>query len=71
MSYNPAKVIRSDRGSLAEGKPADIVIFDPNREYTFLKEDIVSKSKNTPFIGRTLQGMVLTTIVDGKIVYQK
>ncbi len=69
-SYNPAKLIKIDRGTIEVGKIADITIFDPNEEYIYTKEMIVSKSKNTPFIGKKLKGKVRYTIVNGKIVYQ-
>ncbi len=69
--YNPAKILGIDRGVIEEGKPADITIFDPNKEYVYTKEMIVSKSKNTPFIGKKLKGEVRYTIVNGKVVYNK
>ena len=69
-SYNPAKLIKIDRGVIEEGKIADITIFDPNEEYVYTKEMIVSKSKNTPFIGKKLKGKVKYTIVNGRIVYE-
>ena len=53
------------------GKVADITIFDPNEEYTYTKEMIVSKSKNSPFIGKKLKGRVQYTIVGGRVVYEK
>ena len=71
MSYNPAKLLGIDRGEIAEGKVADLTIFDPNREYVFLKEKIVSKSKNTPWINKKLKGQVRYTIVSGRIVYER
>lgn len=71
MSYNPAKLLGIDRGEIAEGKVADLTIFDPNREYVFLKEKIVSKSKNTPWINKKLKGQVRYTIVSGRIVYSR
>ena len=70
-SYNPAKILGIDRGVIEEGKIADITIFDPNKEYVYTKEDIVSKSKNTPFIGKKLNGEVRYTIVNGNVVYKK
>lgn len=70
MSYNPAKVIGSDRGSLAEGKPADIVIFDPKKTYRIDAESFASKGRNTPFDGRSVTGEVQMTICDGKIIYE-
>ena len=71
MSYNPAKLLGIDRGEIAEGKIADLTIFDPNKEYVYLKEDIVSKSKNTPWINKKLKGQVRYTIVSGRIVYER
>ena len=68
-SYNPAKLLKIDRGTIEEGKVADITIFDPNERYTYTKDMIVSKSKNSPFIGKELKGKVKYTIVNGKIVY--
>ena len=71
MSYNPAKLLGIDRGEIAEGKVADLTIFDPNREYVFLKDKIVSKSKNTPWINKTLKGQVRYTVVSGRIVFER
>ena len=70
MSYNPAKLLGIDRGEIAEGKVADLTIFDPNREYVYIKEKIVSKSKNTPWINKKLKGQVRYTIVSGRVVYE-
>ena len=69
-SYNPAKLLKIDRGEIGIGKIADITIFDPNEEYVYTKEMIVSKSKNSPFIGKKLKGKVKYTIVSGRIVYE-
>ena len=69
-SFNPANLIKIDRGTIEVGKVADITIFDPNEEYVYTKEMIVSKSKNSPFIGKKLKGKVKYTIVGGKIVYE-
>lgn len=69
-SYNPAQLLKIDRGTIEVGKIADITIFNPNEEYVYTKEMIVSKSKNSPFIGKKLKGKVKYTIVNGKIVYE-
>ena len=70
MSYTPAKLLKlENRGEICEGKIADLTIFDPNIEYVYEKESIVSKSKNTPFIGKKLKGLVKYTIVGGEIKY--
>ena len=71
MNYNPAKVIGIDRGTLQVGKVADITIIDPNKEYVIDKNEFVSKGKNTPFDGKKVKGKVMTTIVNGKIVYSE
>ena len=68
-SYNPAKLLKIDKGVIEEGKIADITIFDPNEEYIYTKDEIVSKAKNSPFIDKKLKGKVKYTIVNGKIVY--
>lgn len=72
MSYNPAKILGlHEKGSVSEGKIADVVIFDPRREYNIDVNTFYSKGKNTPFDGYPVKGEVVCTIVDGKIVYQK
>ena len=70
-SYNPAQLLKIDKGTIEVGKTADITIFDPNEEYVYTKEIIVSKAKNSPFIGKKLKGKVKYTIVNGKVVYGK
>ncbi len=71
MSYNPAKILGiHDRGSVSEGKIADIVIFDPETEYVIDKNTFLSKGKNTPFHGRKVKGKVVCTIAGGRVVYE-
>lgn len=71
MSYNPAKILGiHDRGSVSEGKIADIVIFDPKTEYVIDKNTFLSKGKNTPFHGRKVKGKVVCTIAGGRVVYE-
>lgn len=71
-SYTPSKLLKIDdkTGSIEVGKQADITIFDPNEEYVYIKEMVVSKSKNSPFIGKKLKGKVKYTIVNGNVVYK-
>lgn len=71
MSTNPAKIIGIEGGTLAEGAPADILLFDPEKTWTVEKERLASKSKNTPFLGRELTGEVAMTICRGKVVYDR
>lgn len=70
LSYNPAKILGIDRGVLAEGKVADLVIVNTTEEYAIDVNTFLSKGKNTPYHGRKVNGKVLTTIIDGEIVYQ-
>ncbi|MCA6071199.1 MAG: dihydroorotase [Endomicrobium sp.] len=71
MTSNPAKIFNLvGRGSLIDGNIADITIIDPKYSYEFKKENIVSKSENSPFIGRKFKGGAVMTIVAGNIVWQ-
>ncbi|BAV59285.1 dihydroorotase [Endomicrobiia bacterium] len=71
MTSNPAKIFNLEgRGTLKEGNIADITIIDMKYSYEFKKENIVSKSKNSPFIGRKFKGGAVMTIVGGNIVWQ-
>jgi len=57
-------------GSLAEGAPGDVLVFDPDAEWVVEPERFASKGKNTPLAGRTLKGRVVATVYGGKVVYQ-
>lgn len=70
MSLNPAKILGIDKGSLAVGKMADIVIADPKQQYRIDVNEFASKGRNTPFHGKEVVGRIKTTIVAGEIVYQ-
>ncbi len=70
-SYNPAKLLKlENKGAIEEGYDADLTIFDPNKEYIYTKDMVVSKSKNSPFIDEKLKGKVMYTIVEGRVVYE-
>jgi dihydroorotase len=69
MSYNPAKVLGIDKGTLNIGKVADIVVINPDETYVVDVNTFKSKGKNTPFDGATVSGKVKYTILNGKIVY--
>ncbi|WP_310605007.1 dihydroorotase [Anaerosporobacter sp.] len=70
MSFNPAKVLGINKGTLQEGAIADIVIANPKEEYIIDTKDFASKGKNTPFQGKTVCGKILYTIVGGQVVYK-
>ncbi len=71
LSSAPAKIlgIQNDFGCLREGAFADIVIFDPKTNFTFEDRHVHSAAKNSPFLGRKMQGMVRCTLVGGTVVY--
>lgn len=71
MIIRPAKLFHLDAGELAVGKVANLTILDLNLEMTLTKEMILSLSKNTPFLGRTLTGWPVATIVNGKIIWSR
>lgn len=69
-STNPARIFGlTDRGTLSENAHADVTILDPSREWTFDVNASKSKSRNTPFHGRTMTGAPVATIVAGRVVY--
>lgn len=74
MTCEPAKIL-GDRfgklGTLEVGSPADIVLIDPDKEWTVDPLTFASKGKNTPLGGVTLKGKVVTTFYQGKIVFQE
>ncbi len=67
MSYNPAKLYGLNEGYLANGQRADLVVFDPEREWKI--EKFASKSQNSPFKNRKLKGKIEMTISNGEIVF--
>lgn len=69
MSYNPAKVLGIDKGTLNEGSVADIAIINPDEEYIINPAEFASKGKNTPFGGTKVSGKVKYTILNGEVVY--
>lgn len=70
MSLNPARLYHLDCGRLEEGRPADLVIFDPEKVWTVKAEEFASKSANSPFVGEELTGKVTYTICKGKVIYE-
>ncbi|THD64981.1 dihydroorotase [Phenylobacterium sp.] len=65
----PADLLGLPQGRLAKGAPADLVLLDLNAPLLIDADKLVSKSKNSPFDGRRLQGKVLRTVVDGRTVF--
>ncbi|MDK0573857.1 dihydroorotase [Clostridium perfringens] len=70
MSGNAAKLLNINKGKLQPGFLGDLVLIDLNKKRIFKEEDIVSRSKNTPFNGMEFYGDVVITIKNGKIIYK-
>jgi len=72
MSLRPAEILNlQDKGHLSIGADADILIFDPQATWTVEKNALESKSKNTPFLGRTIPAKPAELIVNGKHVMKE
>ena len=71
LVYNPIKVFNLPKRDLKEGMVADIAVLDIENEQEYTKDTIVSKGKNSPFIGNKYYGFNTLTIVSGKVVYKK
>jgi allantoinase len=73
LSCSPSKLfgLYPRKGTLQIGSDADIVIFDPEKQWVIEKEGLFYKNKHSPFVGRTVTGAVVSTILRGKVVYQK
>jgi len=65
LVFGPRRVLGLPSTAIAEGRPADLTIFDPLKKWTFNRQDILSKSKNSPLIGQQLQGQVLAVVRGG------
>jgi dihydroorotase len=65
----PARAFGLPGGTLAVGAVADLCVIDPERPVTITAEELASKSKNTPFLGQTLAGRAVLTLVEGRCVF--
>lgn len=70
MTVQPAQILGLDKGTLKHGCDADVLIFDPDEEWTVDPEQFASKGRNTPFGGHKLKGKVKYTIAGGRVIYQ-
>jgi len=71
LTVAPSEIVGIERGTLVPGSIADLVVFDPGMSRTVNPEEFFSKSRNTPFSGWELKGMVSNTIVSGKVVFSR
>jgi dihydroorotase len=69
VTCKPAQLIGLDAGRIAVGAPADLVVCDANAPLHIDADKLISKSKNSPFDGRRLQGKVLLTLVAGRVAF--
>jgi dihydroorotase len=69
LTVQPAGIIRSDRGTLSVGSPADLVLLALDQPWSVEPRTFQSKGRNSPFAGWTLYGRVRTTMVEGRVVY--
>jgi dihydroorotase len=70
FTTGPARILRLDRGTLAAGAPGDVTIFSTDREWTYDVNQSASKSRNSPFDGKTFRGGPVATVVGGSIVWR-
>ena len=71
LTCGPADLMGWPQGYLREGAPADLVLFDPGRPWACKREDLLSRSTNSPFDGRLLHGRAMMTLVGGKVVFER
>jgi dihydroorotase len=70
LSAQPAALLGlKGRGTLAVGSVGDVVVFDPNAEWTYRATESKSKAKNTPFDGWLMRGKVRWTVSEGRVAY--
>lgn len=70
LSFNPARILGIQKGNIAPGCIADLVIADPDAEYRIDVNTFISKGKNSPFHGKKVTGKILLTMVNGEVVYE-
>ena len=70
VTHRPADLLALNAGRLATGKPADLVIFDKDRPWQVDRKAFQSKSKNSPFDDRPVQGRAVQTVVNGRTVFK-
>jgi dihydroorotase len=70
VTLSPARAIGSQAGRLTRGSPADLVLCDIDAPRLIDAATLISKSKNSAFDGRRLQGTILLTVVEGRVVYE-
>ncbi len=71
LTVGPAAILGLELGRLAPGDPADLCIFDPEMTWVVTTETLVSQGHHTPFLGQTLRGRVVWTLLGGRVVFER
>jgi dihydroorotase len=66
LAINPRRIFQLQDASISEGSKASLTLFDPSKKWTLAEKDIVSKSRNTPFVGKELTGKVLGIVKESR-----
>ncbi len=72
LTIEPARLCNLDRrglGQLSVGGPADVTVIDPEQAWTISPHDLVSRSRNTPFLDRSVRGRAVATVMAGRITH--
>lgn len=71
VTVGPARILGIDAGTLAIGRPADICVFDPDAVWRLTPDTILSRGKNSPYVGWEFTGRTVHTVVGGELVYSR
>jgi dihydroorotase len=71
FTSGPERVMRLGRGTLAPGSPGDVTVFSVDREWTYDVNQSCSRSRNSPFHGRTFRGGPMATVVNGQFAWKR
>jgi dihydroorotase len=71
LTQGPARILKRDAGVLREGAQADLCLYAPEEPWLITADTLRSQGRNTPFIGRELEGRVKATLVDGRLVFRQ
>ena len=69
LTHKPAEILNLESGTLSDGAVADICIFDPDENWNVNRDTLHGRSTNTPWLGKTLQGRIRATLVNGRKVF--
>ena len=71
FSAEPRRFMGLPAVAIEEGQPVDLILFDPEKETTFTEDFMKSKSRNTPFLDKTLMGSVELVVLGGNILLER